>query len=131
MSANWFDYLSLIVIASIFFGVIVGAVYITRSVNEAFNKTHEDLKSRGLELKNGGLAVKTDKRMDREDYLDATQRGIMRIKNASSLGKTPEALKQEEEEKLLKKQQKEEKKRRKGSLASVISRKSQKSSESL
>ena len=34
------------------------------------------LKSKGVDVSRHGLSVKTDKRFDREQYLDATQRSV-------------------------------------------------------
>ena len=53
---------------------------------------------------------------------------MSRMKDASSVGKSAEALQRQEEEKALKKQAKEENRHRKGSL---LSRKSRKSSDGL
>jgi hypothetical protein len=38
--------------------------------------TKASLDEKGLNLSAGGMSIKTDKRMDRESYLDATQRYI-------------------------------------------------------
>ncbi|PIL32437.1 hypothetical protein GSI_05139 [Ganoderma sinense ZZ0214-1] len=47
------------------------------------------LKKQGVDVSRHGVSVKTDKRFDREQYLDATQRGFIKAFNASSAGNRP------------------------------------------
>lgn len=48
------------------------------------------LGKKGLHITPSGLSVKTDKRFDREDYIDATQRGIIKTMGAASFGQVDE-----------------------------------------
>ncbi|PVG01151.1 hypothetical protein CPB86DRAFT_781727 [Serendipita vermifera] len=55
-------------------------------VNEAVKTTKASLDEKGMNLTAGGLSIKTDQRMDREAYLDATQRGAINVMKAASFG---------------------------------------------
>jgi hypothetical protein len=46
------------------------------------------LKESGLHISDSGLAVKTSKHFNREDYVDATQRGFVKVMGAASFGKS-------------------------------------------
>ena len=46
----------------------------------------ERLKSRGVNISDKGVSVKTTSRFNREDYLDATQRGVIKAMSAASFG---------------------------------------------
>ncbi|TBU42500.1 hypothetical protein BD309DRAFT_866206 [Dichomitus squalens] len=48
--------------------------------------SHSSLMGKGVDVSENGLSVKTDKKLDREQYLDATQRGFIKAFNASSGG---------------------------------------------
>ncbi|KAF4614666.1 hypothetical protein D9613_003210 [Agrocybe pediades] len=82
--ANWVDFLSLIVTVSVFGGVIYGVVFLVQSINEGLKSTKESLKQKGVDISASGVSVKTSKRFDREDYVDATQRGLIKTMNAAS-----------------------------------------------
>ncbi|EJF59435.1 hypothetical protein DICSQDRAFT_138567 [Dichomitus squalens LYAD-421 SS1] len=51
--------------------------------------SYSSLKGKGVDVSQNGLSVKTDKKLDREQYLDATQRGFIKAFNASSGGNRP------------------------------------------
>ncbi|KIJ40323.1 hypothetical protein M422DRAFT_256880 [Sphaerobolus stellatus SS14] len=80
------DIISLIVTLSILGGVVAAALYIVKSFSEWTTTTKEKLKSQGYDISEGGLAVHTKKRMDREDYIDATQRNFVKALGAASYG---------------------------------------------
>ncbi|KIM44039.1 hypothetical protein M413DRAFT_443099 [Hebeloma cylindrosporum] len=82
--ANFIDILSLVATITVFGGVIYGVIFVMRSINEGVASTKESLKSRGLDVSASGVSIKTSKRFDREDYVDATQRGIVRAVGAAS-----------------------------------------------
>ncbi|THV00795.1 hypothetical protein K435DRAFT_434439 [Dendrothele bispora CBS 962.96] len=86
--ATWTDILSLVVTVAVFGGIVVGVLAVVRSFSEGVKSTKEKLKERGVDVSKGGVSVKTSKRMDRESYVDATQRGIIRAMGASSIGKS-------------------------------------------
>ena len=48
------------------------------------------LSKKGLHITPSGLSVKTEKRFDREDYIDATQRGIMKTMKVASFAQVDE-----------------------------------------
>lgn len=48
--------------------------------------SHYSLKNKGLHISDKGVSVKTSSRFNREDYLDATQRGFIKAMGASSFG---------------------------------------------
>ncbi|KAF7297297.1 hypothetical protein MIND_00962900 [Mycena indigotica] len=70
------------------FGVIIYIVLsIVQGVSQGVENAKEGLKTKGVHITDKGVAVKTSKRFGREDYVDATQRGIVNIVNASSFQK--------------------------------------------
>ncbi|KAJ8090332.1 hypothetical protein PM082_018928 [Marasmius tenuissimus] len=85
--ASWLDIVSFLTTAAFFGGVIYGVLYLIRSVNEGIENTKGKLKERGYDVSAGGVKVKTSKRFDREDYVDATQRGFVKAMEASSFRK--------------------------------------------
>jgi len=85
--ANWLDLISLIATVSVFGGIIYVVLLVVRSVSQGVESAKEGLKTKGLHITDKGVAVKTSKRFDREDYQDATQRGIVNVVNASSFRK--------------------------------------------
>jgi len=85
--ANWGDFFALIATIAVFGGVIYGILKLSGSVSEGVKSTKDKLKERGYDISGKGVSVKTSKRLNREDYVDATQRGIIRALEASSFGK--------------------------------------------
>jgi hypothetical protein len=90
--AGLVDFLSLLATLAVFGGVIYGVIFVMKTVNEGVASTKESLKAKGLHVTSSGVSVKTDKRFDRADYVDATQRGIMNAMNASSFRKGAAAM---------------------------------------
>ncbi|KAF5319393.1 hypothetical protein D9619_008527 [Psilocybe cf. subviscida] len=86
------DFLSLLATLAVFGGLIYGVIFVVKTVNEGVASTKESLKAKGLHVTSSGMSVKTDKRFDREDYVDATQRGIMNAMNAASFRKGGAAM---------------------------------------
>ncbi|KAJ3833864.1 hypothetical protein F5878DRAFT_385266 [Lentinula raphanica] len=80
------DFIALIVTIAVFAGIIYLAYTVTSSVSDSVKSTKDRLKEKGYEISNQGMSVKTSKRMNREDYVDATQRGIIRAMGAASFG---------------------------------------------
>ncbi|KAG7087316.1 hypothetical protein E1B28_013293 [Marasmius oreades] len=85
--ASWFDVISFLLTALFFGGVIYGVLYLVRSVTQGIETTKEKLKERGYDVSAGGVKVKTSKRFDRDDYVDATQRGFVKAMEASTFRK--------------------------------------------
>ena len=78
------DIISLLVTVAIFAGVIYGVIFATQLINSGVKSTKESLKKQGVDISDHGVKVKTNKRFDREDYVDATQRGIIKAMGAAS-----------------------------------------------
>ncbi|KZP07039.1 hypothetical protein FIBSPDRAFT_1041240 [Athelia psychrophila] len=85
--AGILDFLSLLLTASVFVGVIVGIIFVVQQVQAAVAQTKESLKKKGLNITDTGVSVKTDRHLDREDYLDATQRNMVKAFQSSSFAK--------------------------------------------
>jgi len=83
--ANWIDFFSLIATITVFGGVIYGIIFVVRSINEGWTSTQASLKSKGLDISASGVSVKTSKRFGREDYVDATQRHIVKAFEAATI----------------------------------------------
>ncbi|KZT66312.1 hypothetical protein DAEQUDRAFT_473047 [Daedalea quercina L-15889] len=84
--ANWIDVFSLVLTLSIASAVVLGLVYIGKATSQAAEATKASLKNRGVNLSKDGVSIKTNKRWDRGDYLDATQRGFVKAYNNSTFG---------------------------------------------
>ncbi|KAL4255523.1 hypothetical protein AB1N83_013052 [Pleurotus pulmonarius] len=84
--ANWIDLFSLFATIAVFGGIIYGVLYLVNSVSQGVASTKEALANKGLHISDKGMSVKTSKRFDREDYVDATQRGFIKAMNAASFG---------------------------------------------
>jgi len=85
--STWLDIIALIVTISVLGGVVYGVIYGMNAVNESMSSTKEQLKSRGLDVSASGVSVKTSKRFDRSDYVDATQRNLIKAMGAASFRK--------------------------------------------
>jgi len=86
--ANWFDFLSLTVTVAIIGGIVYGIITVSKAISASVETTKQSLKNKGYTISDKGVAIKTSKRFDREDYVDATQRGFVKAMGASSFGKS-------------------------------------------
>jgi len=83
---QWLDIFSLILTTILFVGTIIGVVLLVKKISDGITSTKQSLKEKGWTVSREGVSVKTSRRFDREDYIDATQRGIMKAMNASHYG---------------------------------------------
>ncbi|KAF8962861.1 hypothetical protein BDZ97DRAFT_1920196 [Flammula alnicola] len=81
----WLDLFSLLATIGVFAGVIYAIIFVTKTINEGVASTQESLKSKGLHVTSSGVSIKTSKRFDREDYVDATQRGVVKAMQSASI----------------------------------------------
>ncbi|KAH7922294.1 hypothetical protein BV22DRAFT_666909 [Leucogyrophana mollusca] len=84
--ASWVDLFSLLTTTLFFVGAIVGVIYIAKQITAAVQSTKQTLQERGIAISDKGVSVKTSKRFDRSDYVDATQRGFIKAMNSASYG---------------------------------------------
>jgi len=82
--SNWLDILSLIVSLALFVGIIAGALYAARAISNTIDETKKSLNEKGVNISASGISVKTGKHMTREDYLDATQRNVVKAIQTST-----------------------------------------------
>ncbi|KAF8516519.1 hypothetical protein JB92DRAFT_2256286 [Gautieria morchelliformis] len=68
-------------------GAVAAILFVVNSISAFTSTTKEKLKSKGYDVSRKGVAVQTQKRFNREDYVDATQRGLVKAFGASSYGK--------------------------------------------
>ncbi|KAJ7666514.1 hypothetical protein B0H17DRAFT_1210561 [Mycena rosella] len=85
--ANWLDLISLVATIAVFGGIVYAVLMMVQSVSQGVASAKEGLKTKGVNITDKGVSVKTSKRFDREDYVDATQRGLLKAVNASSFRK--------------------------------------------
>ncbi|KAI5891796.1 uncharacterized protein SCHCODRAFT_01202170 [Schizophyllum commune H4-8] len=85
--AGWTDILVLIVVVAILSGVTYGVIVASQQVSTSVENTKAKLKDRGFDVSRGGVSVKTSGRIDRDDYIDATQRGFIKAMGAASFRK--------------------------------------------
>lgn len=83
---DWVHFVTLIIVVVLFVSAIVGAIYIARAVSDAIANAKESLKNKGLHVTDSGVAVKTSKRVDRENYLDRTQAALVNSMKYTSVG---------------------------------------------
>ncbi|OAX39706.1 hypothetical protein K503DRAFT_715931 [Rhizopogon vinicolor AM-OR11-026] len=82
--ASWIDIFSFLTITLLFGGSVLGVVLIAQRISAAAQNTKEALQNKGISISDKGVSVKTSKRFDREHYVDATQRGIIKVVGAST-----------------------------------------------
>ncbi|KAG1745107.1 uncharacterized protein EDB91DRAFT_1122533 [Suillus paluster] len=82
--ASWIDIFSFLTITSLFVGTILGVVLIAKRLSAAAQNTKESLQNKGISISDKGVSIKTSKRFDRENYVDATQRGVIKVLDASN-----------------------------------------------
>lgn len=90
--AGWTDLFSLLVTIGIFGGTVYGVVYLANQISEGIKSTKENLKTKGYDISNKGVSIKTSKRFDREDYVDATQRGMLKAMTATSFNRRADSM---------------------------------------
>ncbi|KDQ17400.1 hypothetical protein BOTBODRAFT_172443 [Botryobasidium botryosum FD-172 SS1] len=86
---SFYDWISLILALIVVGGAIVGFFWINRQLSSTVESTKESLKAKGLTVSRDGVAVRTDSRFDREAYVDATQRGFVKLARAASAQNNP------------------------------------------
>lgn len=82
-----FDVIAFTFTLALIGGFIYGVIYVVNLFNQSVESTKANLKSRGMDISANGMSVKTDKYVDRQDYIDATQRKIINVMEASSFKK--------------------------------------------
>ncbi|KIY70550.1 hypothetical protein CYLTODRAFT_419644 [Cylindrobasidium torrendii FP15055 ss-10] len=86
--ASLTDFISLIITLVVIAGLAYGGLRIWQSLSESIETTKANLKDKGYNVSSKGVAVKKNKQIvDRESYLDATQRGFISMMSAASIGK--------------------------------------------
>ncbi|KAJ7087302.1 hypothetical protein B0H15DRAFT_307151 [Mycena belliarum] len=93
--ADWLDLFSLVATLAVFGAIIYAILSVLGSISQGVESAKEGLKTKGVHMTDKGVSVKTSRRFDREDYVDATQRGLLKAVNASSFrkgGASPEPL---------------------------------------
>lgn len=83
--ASWIDIFSFLTTTSLFVGTILGVIFIAKRLSEAAQNTKESLENKGISISDKGVSIKTSKRFDRENYVDATQRGVIKVLDASNI----------------------------------------------
>ncbi|KAG2155255.1 uncharacterized protein EDB93DRAFT_1101827 [Suillus bovinus] len=82
--ASWIDIFSFLTITTLFLGTILIIILVVKSLSAAAQQTKQSLQDRGISISDKGVSIKTSKRFDRENYVDATQRGIIKVLDASN-----------------------------------------------
>ncbi|KAJ6612166.1 hypothetical protein B0H10DRAFT_2053943 [Mycena sp. CBHHK59/15] len=90
--SSWLDLISLLVTVAVLGGAIYAVLAVVRSVSQGVESAKEGLKTKGLHITDKGVSVKTSGRFDREDYVDATQRGFVKAMGAASFRKGAAAV---------------------------------------
>lgn len=85
--ATWIDIFSLFVTIGVFGGTIYGVAYAVKQISQSIKSTKENLKTQGYDISHKGVSIKTSKRFDRQDYIDATQRGMLKTMTAASFNR--------------------------------------------
>ncbi|KAI0682919.1 hypothetical protein BC835DRAFT_1423815 [Cytidiella melzeri] len=85
--ATWGDYISLTLTLSIIAALVYGVLYLNQSLQKVVTSTKDHLHNRGIDVSKKGASVKTKTKLgNREEYFDATQRGIVKALSSSSVG---------------------------------------------
>ncbi|KAF8264404.1 hypothetical protein EI94DRAFT_1805888 [Lactarius quietus] len=85
------DLFSFILTTTLVIGSVLAIAIIVRKCSAAVDSTKSSLEKRGWKVSSHGMSVPVGKRsvVDREHYLDATQRGLSKAANASTFGGSP------------------------------------------
>jgi len=83
--SNWLDIISFVVSLALFVGVVVGAIYAAKAISNTIDETKKSLNEKGVNVSASGISLKTSKHLTREDYLDATQRGMVKAIQTSTI----------------------------------------------
>jgi len=89
--SDWLDIISFVSSLALFIGVVAGAVYVAKSISNTIDETKKSLNEKGVNVSSSGISVKTSKHMTREDYLDATQRNVVKAIQTSTTSVTDSA----------------------------------------
>ncbi|EJD50743.1 hypothetical protein AURDEDRAFT_159890 [Auricularia subglabra TFB-10046 SS5] len=85
--SSFSDFVSLVAVVCLFGAIIAGVMYVGNMVSAAVASTQENLKKRGVDVSKDGVSVKTNRRgVDREQVMDATQRGLVNVLNNAQYG---------------------------------------------
>ncbi|CAE7180725.1 unnamed protein product [Rhizoctonia solani] len=84
--SNWFDIVSLVLFLGVFSGVIYGAMVFSKQLSGAVESTKDGLKKRGLDITENGMSVKTEGRLERDDYIGDVGRNLVDALKATSFG---------------------------------------------
>jgi len=84
--ATWLDIFSLVATFTFFVGTIAGVLYLVQQASQAVQSTKDSLKNKGWNISDKGVSVKTSHRFNREDYVDATQRTLVKALSSSTYG---------------------------------------------
>ncbi|KAG7441947.1 uncharacterized protein BT62DRAFT_936586 [Guyanagaster necrorhizus] len=87
--ANWVDLIALLVTVTICGGIVYGILHASSCLSASVASTKAKLQEKGYTISHTGVSVKTSKRFCREDYVDATQRGVIKAMGAASFGSSP------------------------------------------
>jgi len=82
--SHWLDVISSVVGLVLFVTAVAGAIYVARAISNTIDKTKKSLTEKGVNVSASGISVKTNKHMTREDYLDATQRNVVKAIQTST-----------------------------------------------
>ncbi|EKM56363.1 uncharacterized protein PHACADRAFT_253434 [Phanerochaete carnosa HHB-10118-sp] len=86
--ASWTDYLSLTLTISLIASAVYGVIYLREQLQKGIRASKDKLHDRGIDISAQGASVKTHSKLaDRENYFDATQRGVMKALSKSSVGR--------------------------------------------
>ncbi|GJJ11435.1 hypothetical protein Clacol_005668 [Clathrus columnatus] len=85
------DVVYLLVILAVIGGSVAVILSIVNAANRVGSNTKEKLKAKGYDISPSGVSIQTNKRMNREDYLDATQRNVVKAIQASSINRGTDA----------------------------------------
>ncbi|KAI0075036.1 hypothetical protein K474DRAFT_1664743 [Panus rudis PR-1116 ss-1] len=89
--ASWYDYLALVITIALTCAVIWGSMMIYEALNNAKRSAKQRLKNKGVNVSKHGVSVKREIRLvDRETYMDATQRGFVKALSNAYYGPAPE-----------------------------------------
>lgn len=84
---SWTDYLSLTLTISLIAAAVYGVLYLREQIQKGIRASKDKLHDRGIDISARGAHVKTRSKLaDREQYFDATQRGVMKALSKASVG---------------------------------------------
>ncbi|KIP11823.1 hypothetical protein PHLGIDRAFT_17836 [Phlebiopsis gigantea 11061_1 CR5-6] len=89
--ASWSDYVSLTLTVALLAAALYCVLYLRAQIHKGIVVSKDKLRNKGIDVSAAGAHVKTRSKLaDREAYMDATQRGVIKALSKASVSRGSE-----------------------------------------